>query len=102
MEYIYAALLLHSAKKEINDKNIENILKAAGVAADTTRIKALTASLEGINITEAIATPAAISAPVAAQQPVAGEEKKEDKKEEKKEPKVSEEDAAAGLSALFG
>lgn len=102
MEYIYAALLLHSAKKEINEKNVESILKAVGVEADAARIKALTASLQGINITEAIATPAVVAAaPAATQQPAAGE-RKEAKKEEKKEEKVSDEEAAAGLSALFG
>lgn len=102
MEYIYAALLLHSAKKEINEKNVESVLKAAGVEADAARIKALTASLQGINITEAIATPAVVAAaPAATQQPAAGE-RKEAKKEEKKEEKVSDEEAAAGLSALFG
>lgn len=101
MEYIYAALLLHSVKKEINEKNVESVLKAAGVDADTARIKALTASLQGINITEAIATPAVVAAP-AAQQPAAGEKKEAKKEEKSKEPKVSDEEAAAGLSALFG
>ena len=44
MEYIYSAMLLHSAGKEINEKNIKKILTAAGVDADDARIKALTAS----------------------------------------------------------
>ena len=42
------------------------------------------------------------AAPKAPEQAKGGEGKKEDKKEEKKEEKVSEEEAAAGLGALFG
>ena len=100
MEYIYGALLLHSAKKEINEANVTSVLKAAGVATDAARVKALTASLEGVNIEEAIKA-AASFAPAAAA-PAAGapaEAKKEEKPEEKG---VSEEEAAAGLGALFG
>ena len=100
MEYIYGALLLHSAKKEINEANVTSVLKAAGVHTDAARVKALTASLEGVNIEEAVKA-AASFAPAAAA-PAAGapaEAKKEEKPEEKG---VSEEEAAAGLGALFG
>ncbi|MDH7509227.1 MAG: 50S ribosomal protein P1 [Methanomassiliicoccales archaeon] len=105
MEYIYSAMVLHAAGKPITEDSIANILKSAGIEPDTARIKALTASLEGINIDEAIASammmPAAPAAAPAS--PAAGEPKKEEKKEEKKkEETVSEEEAAAGLSALFG
>jgi len=108
MEYIYSAMLLHSAGQKITEANVKKVLTAAGVKADDAKIKALTASLEGVNIDDAIknAAPVAAAAPAAA--PAAGgeapsEEKKEDKKkkEEKKE-EVSEEEAAAGLGALFG
>lgn len=101
MEYIYGALLLHSAGKEISEANVTSVLKAAGVTADAARVKALTASLEGVNLEEAIKA-ATSFAPVAAA-PAAGapaEAKKEEKKEEEKG--VSEEEAAAGLGALFG
>lgn len=108
MEYVYSALLLHSAGKDITEDNIKKVLTSAGVKADDARIKALTASLEGVNIEEAIST--SIAVPVAA--PVSGAapatekdkgEKKEEKKEKKKEEKkVSEDEAAAGLGALFG
>lgn len=101
MEYIYGALLLHSAKKEINEANVTSVLKAAGVATDAARVKALTASLEGVNIEEAVKA-AASFAPAAAAPAAAGapaEAKKEEKPEEKG---VSEEEAAAGLGALFG
>jgi large subunit ribosomal protein L12 len=102
MEYIYSAMLLHSAGKEITEEGIKKILTAAGVKADDARIKALTASLEGVNIEDAIKTAAV---PVAAA-PAASEKdtskKEEKKKEEKEEEEVSEEEAAAGLGALFG
>ena len=102
MEYIYGALLLHSAKKEINEANVTSVLKAAGVTADAARVKALTASLEGVNIEEAIKA-AASFAPAAAAPAAGGAAPAEAKKEEKPEEKgVSEEEAAAGLGALFG
>jgi len=111
MEYIYSAMLLHSAGKKITEENIKKVLTAAGVKADDARIKALTASLEGVNIEEAVKTTAVPVAAAPVQQPPAAaekapaegkiEEKKEEKKKEKKE-EVSEEEAAAGLGALFG
>ncbi len=102
MEYVYSAMVLHAAKKPVTEEGITNVLKAAGVKADPARVKALVAALEGVNIDEAIAT--AVAAPVAAAPAAGPAEKKEEKKEEKKkeEKGVSEEEAAAGLSALFG
>jgi len=99
MEYVYSAMLLHSAGQPINEENVKKVLTAAGVKTDAARVKALVASLEGVNIDEAIksaAVPVA-AAPAAAAAPA---EKKEKKKEEKKE-EVSQDEAAAGLSALF-
>ncbi len=104
MEYVYAAMLLHSAGKKVSEDAVTKVLKAADVSVEATRVKALTAALEGVNIDEAIAT--AIAAPAAAApQPAhaAAPSKTEDKKrDEKKEPEVSEDEAAAGLGALFG
>lgn len=102
MEYVYSAMVLHAAKKPVTEDGVTSVLKAAGVSVDAVRVKALIAALEGVNIDEAIAT--AVAAPVAAA-PAAGpaQEKDDKKKEEKKEEKgVSEAEAAAGLSALFG
>ena len=101
MEYIYSALVLHAAGKTVDEDAIANVLKSAGVEPDASRVKALTASLEGVNIDEAIASAAVAAAPAAAA-PAAPAEKKAEKKEEEKKPEVSEEEAAAGLSALFG
>ena len=99
MEYIYAAMLLHSAKQEVSESKITDILKAAGVEADSAKIKALVASLKEVNIEEAISKAAM---PVAQAAPVASHA--EGKKEEK--PAVdehkAEEAASEGLSALFG
>jgi large subunit ribosomal protein L12 len=103
MQYIYSAMLLHSAGKKIDEASITAVLKAAGVSADATRVKALTAALDGINIEEAMKTSAGFAmaaAPAAAHPGGPAEKKEEKKKEEKKE--VSEEEAAAGLGALFG
>lgn len=103
MEYIYSAMVLHSAGKEINEANIKKVLTAAGVKPDDTRIKALTAALEGVDIEEALSTSAIPAAPVvAAPAPEGKEEEKEEKKKEKEKKEVSEEEAAAGLGALFG
>ncbi len=101
MEYIYSAMILHSAGKEITEDAVSKILTAAGVKPDTARVKALTASLEGVDIAEAMKT--AVAAPAAAPAAAAGAPAAADKKkEEPEEPKVSEEEAAAGLGALFG
>ena len=105
MEYIYSAMLLHSAGKKITEEGIKKILTAAGVKADDARIKALTASLEGVNIEDAIKTaavPVAAQAQAASEKDTSKEEKKKEDKKEKEEEEVSEEEAAAGLGALFG
>ena len=63
MEYIYSAMVLYSAGKEITDDAIAAILSAAGVEADAAKIKALTASLEGVDIKEAIASASVMATP---------------------------------------
>jgi large subunit ribosomal protein L12 len=100
MEYIYSALVLHAAGKQITEDAVSALLKAAGVEADAAKVKALTASLDGVNIDEAIASAMVAAAPAAAPAAAAAPEAK--KEEKKEEPAVTEEEAAAGLSALFG
>lgn len=102
MEYVYAALLLHKLKQDINEANVKKVVKAAGIEPDEARVKALVAALSEVNIEEAlksapVAVAAAAPAPAAAPAEAKGEKKKE-KAEEKK----GEEEALAGLSALFG
>ena len=103
MEYVYSAMLLHSAGQKITEENIKKVLTAAGAKPDDARITALVASLDGVNIEEAIKTAATAAVPVATAPAQAAEAPAEEKKEKKKEKKeeVSEEEAAAGLSALF-
>jgi large subunit ribosomal protein L12 len=104
MEYVYGALLLNAAGKPIDEKALTGVLTAAGVSADTARVKALLASLEGVNLAEVLAKAETFAAPAPAAAPSEKKEGKGEKKEEeKKEEKgVSEEEAAEGLSALFG
>ena len=101
MEYIYAAMILHSAEKDINEENVKSIIEAAGIEADDARIKALIAALEDVDIEEAMETSAMAAAPVAAA-PVAEAAADEEEEEEEEEEEAAEEEAAAGLGALFG
>lgn len=101
MEYIYAALLLHNAEKDITEEAVTAVLTAAGVDVNDARAKALVAALEDVDIADAMATAAfaapAAAAPAAADAPAAAEEApaEEEKAEE-------EESGMAGLGALFG
>ncbi|MFH1399196.1 MAG: 50S ribosomal protein P1 [Candidatus Woesearchaeota archaeon] len=94
MEYVYAAMLLHKAGQPIEEVNLKKVLEAAGVKAEDSKIKTLVAALKGVDIEQAVKE----AAPVAAA-PAAKAEVKAEKPEEKK---VSEDQAAAGLGALFG
>ena len=98
MNYIYGALLLHSAGKDITEDSLKKIIDSTGEAANDAQVKSVIAALDGVDIKEAIEKAAA--APVAVAAPAAGEAKKEEKKEEDNEKKA--EEAAAGLGALFG
>ncbi|MGC8669966.1 MAG: 50S ribosomal protein P1 [Candidatus Micrarchaeia archaeon] len=102
MEYIYAALLLDSAGKEINEKNLMDVVKAAGIEPDEAQAKAVVASLKGVNVKEVIknAQVAQVQQAPAQAQPQgnAPAAKKENKEDEKKK----EEEAAGGLASLFG
>ncbi len=99
MEYVYAVLLLNSTGAEVNEENVEKVMKATGKEADKARIKALIASLEGVNIEEAIQKQAAVATAPAA--PAAPAEQKAEEEEEEEEEEVSEEEAASGLGSLF-
>jgi large subunit ribosomal protein L12 len=102
MEYVYAAMLLHKAGKEINEKSVSEVLTAAGVSADSARVKALVASIAEVDIEEAIKSAPAMmaAAPAAAAAAPAEEEKKEEESEEDQTKK--EEEAMEGLGSLFG
>lgn len=99
MEYVYAAMLIHKAGGKVDEATVKKVLEAAGAKVDEARVKALVASLEGVNIDEAVKN-ATVAPVAAAAAPAGGEAPKEEKKAE--EPKKSTEEAAAGLGALFG
>ena len=104
MEYIYSAMLLHSAGKKVTPDALTKVLKAAGIDADSSRIKALVASLENVDIEEAVKS-AAFAAPAATQGGTAAPAKAAEapkEEEEDEEEEVSEEEAVSGLGALFG
>ncbi|WP_424018264.1 50S ribosomal protein P1 [Halorientalis pallida] len=62
MEYVYAALILNETGEEINEDNITGVLEAAGVDVEESRVKALVAALEDIDIEEAVEQAAAVPA----------------------------------------
>jgi large subunit ribosomal protein L12 len=99
MEYVYAALLLHSAGGQVTEENVKKVLTAAGVKAEEPRIKALVAALSEIKIDDALK--AAQAMPVAAAPAAAAAETKKEEKKPEEEKKKGEE-ALAGLGALFG
>src|SRR3989344_475820 len=106
MEYVYSAMLLHKAGQKVCEANVKKVLEAAGVKADEARIKALVASLEGVNIDEAIekaAVPVA-AAPVSQSAGAGADDsakKAVDEAKKAEEEKKSEQQAAAGLGSLF-
>ena len=102
MEYVYAALLLDAAGKEINEKNIEEVVKAAGLSPDEAQAKAIVASLKGVNIKDVIKNAQSMQVQAPAAAPAHGAQGAEKHKEEKKEEKKTEEEAAGGLASLFG
>lgn len=113
MEYVYAALILHESGEELNEENITGVLEAAGVDVEESRVKALVAALEDVDITEAIEQAAAVPAAASSGGAEAAEaDESEDESEEDAE--ASEEEAGdedeeedeevsgEGLGDLFG
>lgn len=102
MEYVYAAMLLHSAETEIDEKAVTAVLKAAGVTADSARVKALVASLSGVDIAEAMAT--AVAAPAAAAPVAAAAGGSSEAAPAAEEEEEDEDDGGGfeGLGSLFG
>ena len=99
MEYMYAAMLLHSAGKDISEDAVTNTLTAAGVSADSSRVKALCAALADVDIEEALKAPVFAAGAAPAAEPAAAEEAPV---EEAKEEEPEEEEDLQGLGALFG
>ncbi|MGC8609254.1 MAG: 50S ribosomal protein P1, partial [Thermoplasmata archaeon] len=54
MEYVYGALLLHSAGNEIDEEKLKKVLEEAGVKVDEARIKTLVSGLKDVNIDDVL------------------------------------------------
>ncbi len=95
-------MMLHSAEKEIDEKAVGAVLKAAGVKADDARVKALVASLASVDIGEAMSQ--AIAAPAAAAPAAAGSSSDAPAEEAAAEEEEEEDDGGGfeGLGSLFG
>ena len=99
MNYVYSALLLHSAGKEVNEENVKKIISAVETP-DEAKVKALVAALDGVDIADVISKAAMPTAAVAVAAPAQSVEKVEGPSEEELEKKA--EEAAGGLASLFG
>jgi large subunit ribosomal protein L12 len=113
MEYVYAALILNESGEEINEDNITAVLEAAGVDVEQSRVKALVAALEDVDIEEAIETAAAAPAAAAGTAGAAdgsddededegGDEADEAEAAEEEEEDEDEDAGGEGLGELFG
>ena len=102
MEYVYAAMLLHSAEKNIDEDGVSSVLSAAGVEVDGPRVKTLITSLGDVDIGEAMAT--AVAAPAAAPAAAGGGGDAAPAAEEAPAEEEEEEEAGGfeGLGSLFG
>jgi len=117
MEYVYAALILNESGAEINEENLTDVLEAAGVDVEESRVKALVAALEDVDIDEAVEEAAAVPAAAGggaaapAAEEAADEDEDDDEEEEaadededddEDEDEDDEEAAGEGLGELFG
>jgi len=115
MEYVYAALILNESDAEINEKNLTNVLDAAGVDVEESRVKALVAALEDVDIDEAVEDAAAVPAATgggggggaaapATEEPAdeGGEEEEAEADEGGDDDDEEDGDAGEGLGELFG
>jgi large subunit ribosomal protein L12 len=113
MEYVYAALILNETGAEINEENLTDVLESAGADVEESRVKALVAALEDIDINEAVEQAAAVPAAGGAAGGAAaggeadeadegGEEEAEEAEAEEEDDDEDEGDGGEGLGQLFG
>ena len=112
MEYVYAALILNESGEELNEENITGVLEAAGVDVEESRVKALVAALEDVDIEEAVEQAAAAPAAAPAASGSADEAEADEGDEEEKADEAAEaedagddedeEPSGEGLGDLFG
>ena len=115
MEYVYAAIILHETGEEINEDNLTDVLEAAGADVEDSRVKALVAALEDVDIEEAVEQAAAVPAggggggagaaePEAEESEAEAEEAAEEAEAEEAEVAEEEDEdvSGEGLGDLFG
>ncbi len=114
MEYVYAALILNETDEEINEDNLTGVLEAAGVEVEESRVKALVAALEDVDIDEAVSEAAAVPAAggaaggAAAAEAADDDDDDEDVEETSDVPDTTDDDdedeeaSGEGLGELFG
>ena len=106
MEYIYGAMLLHKAGKDITSDALSATLSAAGIKVDESRVKATAAALKDVDIEKVISETQIASAAAPAAAAPAAEASGEAAAEAapaKEEPKAAaDEEVSEGLGALFG
>ena len=115
MEYVYAALILNESGEEINEDNLTGVLEAAGVDVEESRVKALVAALEDVDIDEAVEEATAVPATTGGSggaAPATDDDGDEEEAEAEDEEAAEEEagddddedegDAGEGLGELFG
>jgi large subunit ribosomal protein L12 len=102
MEYLYTALALYKAGKEITEDSITAMMEAGGIDVDAGRVKSLVAALGSVDIEQALSSAAMVSAaPVMGGAP-SGETTAAAKEEEKEEEEEDVDEADMGLGSLFG
>jgi large subunit ribosomal protein L12 len=113
MEYVYAALILNESGAEINEQNLTSVLEGAQVDVEKSRVKALVAALEDVDISQAVEEAAAVPASggggAAGGAGGAAESESEPDESEQAEQAEAEDDddeddeaAGEGLGELFG
>jgi large subunit ribosomal protein L12 len=86
----------------VDEGSVKAVLSAAGIAVDDSRVKALIAALDGVDIEEAISKAAAAPVAVAAAPAAAGAAAPAEAAAPEENKEEEEENAMAGLGALFG
>jgi large subunit ribosomal protein L12 len=118
MEYVYAALILNETGAEINEDNLTDVLESAGADVEESRVKALVAALEDVDIDEAVDEAAAVPASTGGGGGAAAAEPADDGGDEEAEEEAAEADeggddedgdgddddeaSGEGLGELFG
>jgi large subunit ribosomal protein L12 len=114
MEYVYAALILNESGEEINEANLTDVLDAAGVDVEESRVKALVAALEDVDISEAVEEATAVPATTGGgggAEPASGGDEDSESEEAEEEAEADDEDedddeddeaSGEGLGELFG